>query len=133
MKTSASNLRRMIDSSCPVIFGGNWQLATEKGWRWECNLGINHAETPRIIENLPTDACETDRVTIGHPFSETRMRPEPVEEFIGVYLKDADDLVEAHAAELNDDEAFAAAVASVGEWRRNRVIRLRKSAHYANV
>jgi hypothetical protein len=106
MKTSASNLRRMIDSSCPVIFGGNWQLATEKGWRWECNLGINHAETPRVIEGYQRTLAP-NRVTIGHPFSETRMRPEPVEEFVGIYLKDADDLVEAHAAELDDDEALA--------------------------
>lgn len=111
MKTSASNLRRMIDSSCPVIFGGNWQQATSKGWRWECNLSISHTETPKLIEGYQ-QTLGSDRVTIGHPFSETRMRPEPVEEYVGIYLKDADDLVEAHAAELEDDEALAAAVAA---------------------
>jgi hypothetical protein len=90
----------MIDPSCPVIFGGNWQQATDKGWRWECNLAISHTHTPKTIEDYQK-TVGADRVTIGHPFSETKLRPEPVE-----------DLVSAHVAELDDDEAFAAAVAA---------------------
>lgn len=102
-------LRNMIDTNCQVIFAGNWESQTNDGWRWFTNMDLEHFEVCRVQIREAQRDFGVMNVTTGHPFSERHMKPLPasVTKFVGLYVRDTQDMLKALSDALEDDVQIA--------------------------
>ncbi len=99
-------LRDLIDTNCPMIFAGNWPAEHKKGWRWIMNLEVNDDDSTTMIRDYQIAHGPTN-VAIGHPFNKMTMKPAPIVNECGLYVRDVEDLVKEAQRTLENDEAIA--------------------------
>lgn len=106
MPPPAFEIRQIIDTNTPVIYPGNWEAENRKGWRWEANLNIHDINTVlNLIKMLQADHGRRN-VAIGHTFNFETMKPEGEPLMCGLYLRDAEDIVQEAMKELDDLDAL---------------------------
>lgn len=101
-----NRLRSKIDSSCPVIFRGNWPTEAAKGWRHACNISLTDGTGEDMLADYQT-AHGRINVTIGQPFDENAMKPSPEPKLCGLYVRDTEDLVRELQRDLDDNKKVA--------------------------
>jgi hypothetical protein len=98
-------IAKLIDSTCPKIFQGNWQAEHAKGWRWILNLGINEEDSTETVQEYQ-EAHGRTNVTVGHPFDLEQMKPTPQPDFCGLYVRDVEELITSLYRGMNDNVAL---------------------------
>lgn len=98
-------LRAIIDTNCPIIYAGNWHTEVAHGWRWALNLALVDPNGKTIVRDYQM-AHGVRNVTVGHSFDLDKNLPSPEPAFIGVYVRDVEDLVKEFSRALNDEKAI---------------------------
>lgn len=95
-------LRNLIDTNCIMVYTGNWTILFKQGWRWFANLDLTQLDDCIATVKDVQHVHGTLNVSLGHPMSEEKMKPEPFSGLFGLYVRDIDDLVQELQQSLND-------------------------------
>jgi hypothetical protein len=98
-------LRDMIDTNCPIMHAGAWPTLHGRGWRWEKNLYVPEVEACIEVIDDYQSVHGPLNITIGSPFNEEQLRPAPMPTFIGLYVRDVQDVVAELRRSLDDNDA----------------------------
>ena len=98
-------LRNIIDTNCPIMHAGAWPVLHQRGWRFEKNLYVPEVELCIEIIDDYQKVHGPLNVTIGSPFNEEQMKPAPIPTFIGLYVRDVQDIMAELKRSLDDNDA----------------------------
>lgn len=97
-----SEIVELIDRNNKLIYSGNWSIMFEAGWR-QASF-INTTDIDESVAKIK-DYQKVHgplNVALGHPIDETVHIPSVKKGKMGLYVRDADDLIEALRESLDD-------------------------------
>lgn len=104
---SNRDLQSLIDTSCPVIYNGNWEAEARKGWRWDGNVNTRDKAKVQVHIEAAQSEFGKKNVALGQAFDGEVMKPIRRYQTCGIYVRDVENIVGEARKILEDIEILA--------------------------
>src|SRR4051794_34091384 len=101
-QTKINALWDIVGNGTPPIGGGNWTLHRDQ-WRHEVTYNLGDFDVIQDWIAAKVYDYGYENVTLGQAWDADKCKPRPLDQYIGIYIRDIDLMAEKFKIEMEDE------------------------------